>query len=230
MQNQIKIFENHQFGNLEVFMFDGKPYFPASECAKMLGYTNANKAIIDHCRGVTKRDTPTVNQHGATVIQKINYIPEGDLYRLIIRSKLPTAAKFEAWVFDEVLPSIRNHGIYATDDIIDRIIANPDLGIQLFTQLKEERRRNAELTESNDVLETALNESLKFYTVAKYNNVYKMGWSLSKCQEIGKHLSGFCRARSIEIRKCETNDERFGAVNSYPITAWEEFLEYAEVI
>ena len=88
----------------------------------------------------------------------------------------------------------------------------------------EAERRVFALAETNEVLEIALNESLRYYTVAKYNNVYSMGWTLRQCQEIGKQLSVFCRSRAIEIRKCETNDERFGRVNSYPITAWDDFL------
>ena len=89
----------------------------------------------------------------------------------------------------------------------------------------EAETRILALTEDNETLEIALNTSLQFYTVAKYNRIFKMNWSLAQCQAIGKRLSVYCRSRAIEIRTCETNDERFGAVNSYPITAWEDFLE-----
>ena len=89
----------------------------------------------------------------------------------------------------------------------------------------ETERRIFGLLEDKETLEIALNESLKFYTVAKYNKSFNMNWSLAKCQELGKHLSAYCRVRAIEIRKCETNDERFGVVNSYPLTAWEGFME-----
>lgn len=75
--------------------------------ATALGYVNPRKAIIDHCKGVTKRDTPTSGG-----IQELSYINEGDVYRLIIRSKLPAAEKFESWVMEEVLPSIRKNGGY----------------------------------------------------------------------------------------------------------------------
>jgi phage anti-repressor protein len=92
----------------------------------------------------------------------------------------------------------------------------------------EAERQILSLAAENETLEIALNTSLQFYTVAKYNKVFKMNWSLSKCQTIGKNLSAYCRSRAIEIRACETNDERFGAVNSYPITAWEDFLEVME--
>ncbi|MCG1024523.1 antA/AntB antirepressor family protein [Dehalobacter sp.] len=89
----------------------------------------------------------------------------------------------------------------------------------------EAERRILALAETNETLEIALNSSLQFYTVAKYNKVFHKNWSLTECQLIGKQLSAYCRSRAIEIRACETNDERFGAVNSYPITAWEDFLE-----
>lgn len=77
--------------------------------------------------------------------QKAKFISEGNLYRLIVHSKLPSAEKFERWVFDKVLPSIRKHGIYATDATVDRIISDPDFGIQLLMQLKDERSKRATL-------------------------------------------------------------------------------------
>jgi len=89
----------------------------------------------------------------------------------------------------------------------------------------EAERRIFALAEENETLEIALNTSLKFIPVAKYNRTFKMGWSSEQCKAIGKSLTAYCRARAIEVRSCETNDERFGTVNSYPITAWETFLE-----
>jgi|GEM_PF-180865 len=110
----IQSFTHPDFGSLEAITLGGKPYFPATECAALLGYKNPHKAVRDHCKGVTDSFTPTQNQHGATVMQTKNFIPEGDLYRLIIRSKLPAAVRFEAWVCDEVLPALRQHGFYVT--------------------------------------------------------------------------------------------------------------------
>jgi hypothetical protein len=89
----------------------------------------------------------------------------------------------------------------------------------------EAERRIRAVSEEKETLEIALNQSLNYCTVAKYNNVYRMGWSLQKCQEIGKSLSAYCRANAIEVKKCETNDERFGTVNSYPMCAWDRFME-----
>ena len=89
----------------------------------------------------------------------------------------------------------------------------------------EAERRIFALAEENETLEIALNASLRFYTVAKYNKTFNKGWNMAQCQAIGRRLTAYCRARAIEIRSCETNDERFGVVNSYPLTAWEAFLK-----
>lgn len=146
MENQIQLFENDEFGKLEILMIGDKPYFPATECAKVLGYSNANDAIIRHCKGVVKHDLLT---NGGT--QGKNYIPEGDLYRLIIRSKLPTAERFECWVFDEVLPTIRNHGAYITDNALGKILQNPEFATKLLVELHAEK-------EKNSVLQTVLSD------------------------------------------------------------------------
>lgn len=88
-------------------LIDGKEYFPATQCAVLLGYKNPQEAIREKCKGVRKTLTPT---NGGT--QTVNYIPEGDLYRLIVSSKLPKAEEFERWVFDTVIPQIRHNGGY----------------------------------------------------------------------------------------------------------------------
>lgn len=105
--NNLQVFRNEQFGEVRTIEEDGKILFCGSDCAKALGYSRPGKAIIDHCKGVLKRDTLTAGGK-----QAVSFIPEGDLYRLITHSKLPAAEKFESWVFDEVLPSIRKHGGY----------------------------------------------------------------------------------------------------------------------
>lgn len=222
MENQLLVFENHQFGSLEIIIIEGKPFFPATDSARILGYKNPHKAVNDHCKGDGLTNREVIDRLGRP--QEKKYISEGNLYRLIIRSQLPEATAFESWVCDQILPNIREHGMYATDATIDRILEDPDYGIKLLLQLKESRKKAAVLQEVNETLEIALNESLKFYTVAKYNKVYGMNWSMEQCKHIGKRMSGYCRAHSIEIRLCETNDERFGNVNSYPLTAWEDFL------
>ena len=105
--NELQIFNSDEFGEVRTIEINGKPYFVGTDVAKALGYSNPRKAILDHCKGVTKRDTPT-----SSGVQLMSYINEGDLYRLIMKSKLPSAEKFESWVMDEVLPTIRNTGSY----------------------------------------------------------------------------------------------------------------------
>ncbi|MFS1514590.1 phage antirepressor [Chengkuizengella sp. SCS-71B] len=141
--NQLQIFKNSEFGELSVLNVNGKELFPATDCAKLLGYSNPHKAIRDHCKGCTKRSVLT---NGGE--QDINLIPEGDLYRLIARSKLPSAEQFEKWVFEEVLPSIRKHGGYLTPEKVEEALLNPDTLIQLATKLKEEREINKQLQQT----------------------------------------------------------------------------------
>lgn len=136
MANEIQIFTNEQFGEIRTVEENGNVLFCGSDIAKSLGYSNPSKALSDHCKGITKRYTPTSSGD-----QEMSYITEGDVYRLIARSKLPSADKFERWVFDEVLPSIRKHGMYAIDELIE----NPDLGIAALTALKEEREKRKAL-------------------------------------------------------------------------------------
>nr|DAI88067.1 MAG TPA: repressor domain protein [Bacteriophage sp.] len=106
--NALHVFKSKSFGQLRTIEENGKILFCASDVAKALGYINPRDAISRHCRGVVKRDAPT--QGG---IQAIAFIPEGDVYRLITHSKLPGAEKFESWVFDDVLPSLRKDGYYS---------------------------------------------------------------------------------------------------------------------
>lgn len=106
--DNLQIFNSEEFGEIRTIEINGKPYFVATDVASALGYSNPRKAIIDHCKGVTKRDTPT-----SSGVQQMSYINEGDMYRLIMKSKLPSAEKFESWVMDDVLPQIRKTGSYS---------------------------------------------------------------------------------------------------------------------
>lgn len=105
--NEIKIFENAEFGSVRTTTVNGKVMFCGSDVAKALGYKEPHKAISRHCKGGMKRPTPT---NGG--LQEMIFISEGDIYRLAAKSELPGAEKFESWIFDEVLPSIRRTGVY----------------------------------------------------------------------------------------------------------------------
>ena len=145
--NDIRIFNNDEFGNVRTIEINEKPYFCGSDVATALGYKRPNDAISAHCRATVKHSIPISGK-----MQEVNFISEGDLYRLITRSKLESAERFETWGFDEVLPSIRKHGIYATDNVIDNILNNPDFGIELLTKLKEERASRIKAEQTNAIL------------------------------------------------------------------------------
>ena len=136
-RQMMEVFENQEFGSIRLLQEAGKTFFCASDVAKALGYVNPYAAVKRHCRDpLTKREgvVQKVNQYGdaGEQVVEISFITEGDVYRLIVHSKLPSAERFEHWVFDEVLPSIRKHGMYATDELIYKILENPDWGIELL--------------------------------------------------------------------------------------------------
>lgn len=135
--NDIQIFNNPDFGEVRTLEeADGVVLFCGSDVAKALGYSNPRDAVSRHCRGVVKRDILTAGGE-----QEMSFIPESDLYRLVFSSKLPTAEKFTDWVTSDVLPGIRKHGVYA----VDQLLEDPDLAIQAFTALKEERAKRKAL-------------------------------------------------------------------------------------
>lgn len=120
--NEIKVFENENFGKIRVAKKDEKIIFCGIDIANALGYLRPADAISAHCKGVCVLPTPT---NGG--IQNIKFITEGDVYRLIIKSKLPSAEKFEHWIFDTVLPSINHNGGYIANQenlTPEQIVAN----------------------------------------------------------------------------------------------------------
>ncbi|MBX8939251.1 phage antirepressor [Enterococcus gilvus] len=122
---------NFEQNEVRTFVENEVPYFVANDVAKTLGYKNPSKATNDHC----KKAIETWGNDSLGRRQKFKIIQESDVYRLIIKSNLPSAEKFESWVMEEVLPQIRKHGMYATDELLN----NPDLLIEVATKLKEEK-------------------------------------------------------------------------------------------
>ncbi|MCW8105918.1 phage antirepressor [Lactobacillus mulieris] len=127
------------FNGLDVrtVLIDGEPYFVGKDIAEILGYAKSRNAIKNHVDDEDKKDAPIQGDLGGT--QTMTVINESGLYSLILSSKLPTAKKFKHWVTSEVLPAIRKHGGYLTDEKIEEVLYNPDTLIKLATQLKDER-------------------------------------------------------------------------------------------
>lgn len=149
LSENIKIFNNDEFGEIRVMLIDDDPWFVGKDIAVALGYNNPQKAIRDHVdeqdRGVNEMDTPGGKQ-------PIIIINESGLYSLIFSSKLESAQRFKHWVTHEVLPSIRKHGMYMTDNLLETAIANPDFVIGLIQNMKAEKEKSAALKMQNKQL------------------------------------------------------------------------------
>lgn len=139
--NELQIFNNPDFGEVRTLEENGVVMFCGTDVARALGYQNPSRDVQRHCKAVEPRcTTDSVGRQ-----QEMLFIPESDLYRLVFRSKLPTADKFTDWVTREVLPAIRKHGAYMTPDTIEAVLLNPDTIIKLATELKAEREQRLAL-------------------------------------------------------------------------------------
>lgn len=142
--NEIKTFENVEFGSVRTHTDEnGKVTFCGADIAKALGYADTAKAIKLHCKEDGWAICPVIDSMGRE--QQAKFITEGNVYRLIAHSKLPSAERFERWVFDEVLPSIRKHGAYMTEQTLQQAITSPDFLIKLATELKAEQEKRKAL-------------------------------------------------------------------------------------
>ena len=151
MTNAMQVFNNAEFGEIRTIQEGEEVFFCATDVARALGYTKPQDAVQRHCRYSVKRGVPHPQSPDKTI--EMNFIPESDLYRLIVNSQMESAQRFEAWVFEEVLPSIRKHGAYMTPKVIEEALTNPDFIIRLAQRLKEEQARSAELTQKKKALE-----------------------------------------------------------------------------
>ena len=147
--NELQIFKNDEFGQVRTTIINDEPYFVGKDVAVVLGYRDTSDALKKHVdeedKGVCEMPTPGGRQ-------QMKMVNESGLYSLIIGSKLPTAKRFKRWVTSEVLPAIRKRGAYATAPTIDKILDDPDYGIRLLQNLKEEREKRKALEAQNAVM------------------------------------------------------------------------------
>lgn len=146
VKNEVEIFENKELGfKVRTIEVDGQPWLVGKDIAEVLGYKNSSKALADHVDDEDKLNNESLSSLGQRGGWLIN---ESGLYSLVLSSQLPSAKKFKKWVTGEVLPSIRKHGMYAQDELLD----NPDLLIAAATKLKEERQARLEAEKQRDKL------------------------------------------------------------------------------
>ena len=140
MNNELKIFENAEFGSIRTVEIDSTPYFVGKDVAEVLGYVKPENAIANHVDDEDKTST-LIQGNGSNYKSKTIIINESGLYSLILSSKLPKAKEFKRWVTSEVLPAIRKYKVYALEELMN----DPDFVIRAFTALKEEKEKNRSL-------------------------------------------------------------------------------------
>lgn len=173
LNEQFEFFESEDFGKLKILVINGKIYFPAMQVARILGYKNPHDAVIRHCledgvvfhEGVVKSGKTGLNDDFIQT-EKIKYINEGNLYRLIVKSKLPSAHKFEKWVFDEVLPSIRHTGSY-----VNPLHKNIDNMQSSFNRISEMNARSRQGELLHSIAKDIQNELMKNTLLIKAANI-----------------------------------------------------------
>lgn len=167
--NEIQEFVNEKFGIIRTVLINEEPHFVGRDVAIALGYARPQNAITKHVDEYDSLKWGVIDSMGR--IQSTTVINESGMYSLIFGSKLDTAKEFKKWVTSEVLPSIRKHGIYATEDTIDVMLNNPDTMIKVLTELKEERKKRIKLEEENASL---LPDANMARDIIKYSGLYTL--------------------------------------------------------
>jgi len=191
---KIEVFKKEEFGEIRTVVRNEEVLFALRDVAKCLGYENPSKAVIMHCKSglFPKRedaslfaeeiDNQMVNEENPSIVKVyiqhangiggiyVEFGTEEMVYRLIFGSRMESAEAFKTWVFKDVLPSIRKHGMYATDVTIDRILNDPDFGIELLQKLKEERKKRVEAEKTVNIL-MHVNKTYTMTEIAKELNM-----------------------------------------------------------
>ena len=176
MNNNLRIFENEEFGKVRTLIINEESWFVGKDVAKILGYSNASKAVLNHVSDEDKQflmfDIVRSQNRNVPIGQsKTAIINESGLYSLIISSKLPTAKKIKHWITSEVLPSIHKHGAYMTPEKLKEVILNPDTMIELCRALKTEREQRIKLEQEDNLLIPDANMARD---IIKYNGLYTL--------------------------------------------------------
>lgn len=227
MGNLMK-FEKEDFGAVRVVMQEEDPWFIASDVAKALGYDRPRDAVAQHCKKINKYS------YGESQ-QPYNIIPESDVYRLIMRSNLPNAEKFQDWVCEEVLPSIRKTGSYSVQQMTPGEFLLEQA--KRFVEIEKKTQRALDLSlltsekmEKTEVkiesVENRLNQietAHDHFTIMGYCSLNKIKLPLSVASRYGKEAAIYCKENNIEMGIVP--DPRFGKVNTYPLYVLQQIIE-----
>ncbi len=207
MTNDVMLFRNEEFGEIRSLSIDGEPWFVGKDVTEILGYTNPTKALNDHVDKEDMSFNETLKLSRQSGVWLIN---ESGLYSLILSSRLPNAKKFKRWVTTQILPAIRKHGAYMTDETLEKALTSPEFGIRLLTALKDERDKVQKLEVENAFL------SVK----AKYYDAILNSTNSVPVTQIAKDYG---------MTAIAFNQLLHGYKIQYPIrNSWVLFAEYAD--
>ena len=192
----IQIFKNEHFGEVRVTEVNGDPMFCLVDVAKALGYKNPAKAVIDHCKGVTVLETPT---NGGT--QSIKFGREGDMYRLVLKSNAPKAEEFQAWVCDEVPPTLRKTGTY--------IMAMPRNYAEALRQLADTVEEKEKIQLQLEKKTEQLDEAKDWFSIKRWAKEHGINWR----KVSWRALKAISAEHGLEVKKIF--DGNYGEVNLY---------------
>jgi prophage antirepressor-like protein len=216
--SELRVFSHNDFGELETILIDGKPYFPATRCAEMLEYEKPHDAISRHCRYSVKHGVPHPQNPNKTIEK--NFIPQGDLVRLVTHSRLPAARDFESWVMDIIVPSVLNTGMYGRE----RLLTDPDLLLEVVQNWKNERDLRIQTQEAlllegvrRKALAVRLDEAEQWMTIKRYAHEHNLNWRFvgdPTGRGLGwRKLKALSHEHGYDIHR--SFDANYGVVNAY---------------
>jgi prophage antirepressor-like protein len=214
----LKVFENMDFGaSIRVVIVDDNPWFVAKDVSLSLGYVNHRDAIIKHC----KKYKPLKDLGVAfcdSLDQQTNMVCESDIYRLIMRSHLPNAERFQDWVVEEVFPSIRKTGSYSIEQKTpaEMLLMYAQQMVEIEKQqmaLAKKQQEQDERIEAIEAKQEALDRGCRDFSVMAWANLRGIQMPIDLARKFGKFCADKCRSLNLPIGN--VRDPRFGKVNTY---------------
>ena len=218
---ELMVFTNPSFGEIGAVEIDGKVYFPAIDCAKMLKYANPYDAVRRHAKGTVKVEVLTKGGK-----QKVNFITEANVYRLISHSQLPEADRFEEWIYSDVVPSIRKYGMYMAEGVAREAMETPEeflaraIIVADETLRKREERiarleaENITLAVDNQGMALILDKGGEYLSVKRVAEMNGVAASDINWHKLKKET----QKAGLGVKHVFASE--FGSVNAYHINAW----------